>query len=107
MYNFVGANSKCFSISFAVRRPEAVFSDSSCNFLPASLRSYSNLSSPDTSRSMCSLIVLTVFGFADSLITGSIGFPMMLPCPVVKRCRTAPAAAKRVTAYAAADEVFM
>ena len=81
----VGANSKCFSISFAVRRPEAVFSDSSCNFLPASLRSYSNLSSPDTSRSMCSLIVLTVFGFADSLITGSIGFPMMLPCPVVKR----------------------
>ena len=30
----------------------------------------------------CSLIVLAVNGFAVNLITGSMGLPIMLPCPV-------------------------
>ena len=42
-------------------------------------------SSPVTSTSMCSLMVRWVRGFAVSLITGRIGLPMTLPCPVGKK----------------------
>ena len=52
-------------------------------------------------------MVSHVSGFADSLMTGSIGFPITLPCPVGNRCTTAPEAAHSVTASAAADEVSM
>ena len=62
---------------------------------------------PDTSRSMCSLMVRAVRGLAVSLITGSIGWPITLPWPVGNRCTTKPAAASRVTHSAAADEVSM
>src|SRR5665647_2263103 len=51
---------------------------------------------PDTSTSMCSDMVRTVRGLAESLITGTIGLPMMLPCPVGNRCTTKPAAATSV-----------
>jgi hypothetical protein len=43
-------------------------------------------SNPDTSTSTCSLIVRTVRGLAQSLITGRIGLPITLPCPVGKKC---------------------
>ena len=46
-------------------------------------------------------------GFAVSLITGSIGLPMMFPCPVGKKWTTAPAAAISVMHSAAAEEVSM
>ena len=36
----------------------------------------------DTSQSTCSFINLAVNGFAVSLTTGSIGLPIILPCPV-------------------------
>ena len=50
-------------------------------------------------------MVLAVSGLAVSLITGSMGLPMMLPWPVGKKCATKPAAAQSVTASAAALEV--
>src|SRR5665811_252963 len=61
----------------------------------------------DTSRSICSDIVETVFGLAEDLTTGTIGLPMMLPCPVVNKCKAAPPAANNVTDSAAADDVSM
>ena len=39
---------------------------------------------PDTSTSMCSLMVRTVRGFPLILITGMIGLPITLPWPVGK-----------------------
>ncbi len=62
---------------------------------------------PLTSRSMCSPMVAAVRLFAVSLITGSIGLPMMLPCPVGKKWTTAPAAAISVMHSAAAEDVSM
>ncbi len=59
------------------------------------------------STSMCSLIVRTVRGFAQILITGRIGLPMTLPCPVGKKWTTKPDAAHSVTISAAADELSM
>ena len=50
-------------------------------------------------------MVLTVLGLAVILITGTIGFPTTLPCPVGNVCMTAPPAAMRVTHSAAADEL--
>ena len=44
--------------------------------------------SPETSTSMCSLIVRTVRGFAQILMTGSTGLPMTFPCPVGKKWTT-------------------
>jgi len=52
---------------------------------PASSGDISRRSSPDTSTSMCSLIVRTVLGLAHSLITGRIGLPITLPWPVGKK----------------------
>ena len=39
---------------------------------------------------MCSRIVATVLGLPEIFTTGSIGFPITLPCPVGKRWITAP-----------------
>jgi hypothetical protein len=39
---------------------------------------------PDTSTSTCSDMVRTVFGLPVILITGTIGLPITLPCPVGK-----------------------
>ena len=54
---------------------------------------------------MCSLIVLAVNGFAVNLITGSIGFPIIFPCPVGNKWILNPPAAWRVTHSAAAEDV--
>jgi hypothetical protein len=43
---------------------------------------------PETSTSMCSDMVRTVRGLPLILITGTIGLPMTLPCPVGKVCTT-------------------
>jgi hypothetical protein len=67
----------------------------------------SRWSRPETSTSMCSLIVRTVRGLAQSLITGRIGLPMTLPCPVGKKWTTKPDAAHSVTISAAADDESM
>ena len=56
---------------------------------------------------MLSLIVRTVRGLAVILITGTIGLPTTLPCPVGKVWITAPPAAISVTHSAAADELSM
>ena len=56
----------------------------------------------DTSQSMCSRMVLTVSGLAVSFITGSIGFPIMFPCPVGNKWMLKPAAAWSVIHSAAA-----
>ena len=56
---------------------------------------------------MCSLIVLAVNGFAVNLITGSIGLPIIFPCPVGNKWILKPPAACNVTHSAAADEVSM
>ena len=56
---------------------------------------------------MCSLMVRTVRGLAQSLITGRIGLPMTLPWPVGKKCTAKPAAAHSVTISAAAEELSM
>ena len=56
---------------------------------------------------MCSLIVRTVRGLAQILMTGRIGLPITLPCPVGKKWTTKPDAAHSVTISAAADEVSM
>ncbi len=56
------------------------------------------------STSTCSDIVATVSGFALNLMTGTTGLPMTLPCPVVKKWTTEPAAAHSVTISAAADD---
>jgi hypothetical protein len=46
------------------------------------------LQQPDTSTSMCSLMVRTVRGLAQILMTGRIGLPITLPWPVGKKCTT-------------------
>src|SRR5258706_4782318 len=56
---------------------------------------------------MCSDIVRTVRGFAQSLITGRIGLPITVPCPVGKKCTVYPAAAHSVTISAAAEDESM
>ena len=43
---------------------------------------------PDTSRSMCSPMVRMVRGLPEILMTGTMGLPMTLPCPVGKVCTT-------------------
>jgi hypothetical protein len=43
-------------------------------------------------------MVSQVKGFAESFITGNMGFPTMFPWPVGNRCTTAPEAAQSVTA---------
>ena len=53
---------------------------------------------------MCSLIVRTVRGFAQIFMTGTIAFPMTLPCPVGKKCTAKPDAAHSVTISAAAED---
>ena len=50
-------------------------------------------------------MVLAVKGLAVSFTTGSIGFPIIFPCPVGNRWRLNPPAACKVTHSAAADEV--
>src|ERR1700749_3465922 len=56
---------------------------------------------------MCSLMVEQGRGLPEILMTGSMGLPMMLPWPVGNKCTTAPDAAHKVTASAAADDVSM
>src|ERR1017187_3316385 len=106
-YNFVRTNSRCPSASAAVKRPLAVCTITSINLSPASSTVISPRKMAHTSRSMCSLIVEQVIGFPESLMTGSMGLPMTLPWPVGNKCTTAPDAAHKVTASAAADEVSM
>ena len=43
---------------------------------------------PETSTSICSGMVRIVLGLPLILITGTIGLPMTLPCPVGKVCTT-------------------
>ena len=57
-------------------------------------RGSSPLQRPETSTSMCSHIVRTVRGLAQSLITGTIGLPITLPWPVGKKWTTKPDAAQ-------------
>src|SRR5688500_3974282 len=106
-YSRVSTNSRWPSASAAVRRPLAVRNMHSSSLSPA----WSGVSSlrrrPETSTSMCSDIVRTVRGFAQSLITGRIGLPMTLPCPVGKKCTAYPAAAHSVTISAAAEDESM
>jgi hypothetical protein len=60
----------------------------SSSLSPASLIVISRCSRPDVSTSTCSLIVRNVRGFAQILMTGRIGLPMTLPCPVGKKWTT-------------------
>src|SRR5262249_22170027 len=85
-YNLVSTNSRWPSASAAVRRPLAVRNMQSSSASPAWSGFISLRRSPDTSTSTCSDIVRTVRGFAHSLITGRIGLPITLPCPVGKKC---------------------
>ena len=50
------------------------------------------------------LMVRTVRGFAESLITGRIGLPTTLPWPVGKKCTAKPRAEEREHLAAAEDE---
>jgi hypothetical protein len=52
-------------------------------------------------------MVLTVRGLAVILMTGTIGLPTTLPCPVGKVWITAPPAAISVTHSAAAEDESM
>ena len=54
---------------------------------------------------MCSLIVFAVSGFAVNFTTGSIGLPIILPCPVGNKWILKPPAACNVTHSAAAEDV--
>ena len=56
----------------------------SINASPAGEIVISRRRMPETSTSMCSPIVRIVFGLPEILITGTIGLPMTLPCPVGK-----------------------
>ena len=82
LYNLVITYSRCPSASAAVSRPLHVRSVHSINLSPASSMVISRRRMPETSTSICSLIVRAVIGLADSLMTGSIGLPMTLPWPV-------------------------
>src|SRR5260221_1534941 len=106
-YSFVNTNSRCPSTSAAASLPLAIRCIITMISTPASFNARSRLSSPLISTSMCSPIVLTVLGLAEIFITGIIGLPTTLPCPVVKKWKTDPAAAHSVTASAAAEEVSM
>src|SRR5439155_1463840 len=75
-YNRVRTNSRWPRASAAVRRPFAVRNMQSSSLSPAWSGVSSFLSSPETSTSMCSDMVRTVRGLAQSLITGRIGLPM-------------------------------
>src|ERR1044071_2310786 len=84
-YSRVSTNSRWPSASAAVSLPLAVRNMHSSSLSPAWSGDSSLRSRPETSTSMCSDIVRTVRGFAHSLITGRIGLPMTLPCPVGKK----------------------
>src|SRR5258708_4544380 len=75
-YSLVSTNSRWPSASAAVSRPFAVRNMHSRSLSPAWSGESSLRSRPVTSTSMCSDIVRTVRGFAQSLITGRIGLPM-------------------------------
>jgi hypothetical protein len=74
---------------------------------PASSMVISRRRMPETSTSTCSPMVRTVRGLAVILMTGTMGLPTTLPCPVGKVWTTAPPAAISVTHSAAAEDESM
>src|SRR3989441_13251719 len=87
-YKRVRTNSRWPRASAAVKRPFAVRNMQSSSLSPAWSGVSSFLVSPETSTSICSDMVRTVRGLAQSLMTGRIGLPMTLPWPVGKKCTT-------------------
>ena len=106
-YSRVSTNSRWPSASAEVSLPLAVRNMHSSSASPAWSGDISLRNSPETSTSICSLIVRTVRGLAQSLITGRIGLPITLPWPVGKKCTVYPAAAQSVTISAAAEMVTL
>ena len=75
-------NSLCPSASAQVSLPLATFNITLINSSPACDKFISLDKIFETSQSTCSFINLAVKGLAVSLTTGSIGLPIIFPCPV-------------------------